>query len=122
MPKKRNKGRTTKSSSAVAGHPIRKSALPTASKSDIHEHELFDWILAQWLLADSGLLPKYKVESLNKLSPDWFRNYTANDAAHAIVCEDTELQDALEAWWNARKLSDEPMTYTEIREKALSEI
>jgi hypothetical protein len=117
MPKKHRKYRTTKSAGAATRRTIRESAVLSAADRD-REHEMFDWILNQWLLADASLLSRDKIEMLNARMPGWREHYTNDDAAHALICDNRELQDALESWWNALELPGAPMTYAEIQVKA----
>jgi len=117
MPKKHKKGRTTKSAGAATRRTVRESAVQSAADRD-REHEMLDWILSQWLLADAGLLSRDKIEMLNARLPGWREHYTDDEAAHALVCDNGELQDALESWWNALELPGAPTTYAEIQIEA----
>lgn len=86
------------------------------------EHELFEWLLEQRLLHDVGLLAPDKVAALNEKTPGWDAKLSSNEIAAALEADNRDLNRAFESWWNLSKMSDNSMTFAEIRAKAEREM
>lgn len=128
MSKKKNKNRKATKSATTRPHstqankraklklrsppPIR---LPSTASSDKEEHVLADWLLTQQLFNEAGVLPADKVAQLDEALPGWMDDYTDGSGAHALCCDNEELQFAFEIWWNLLGLSETNLTFTEIR-------
>jgi hypothetical protein len=90
------------------------------TKMEVREHKLFDWMVIQSLHKELGILDADKVAQLEVIVPNWFAKYS-KEFPHALNCDNVELQQAFETWWNTEGLSEFPMTYPEIQLKAALE-
>ena len=91
------------------------------------EQELYQWLLTQRILHEAGLLEPAQVARLDTMNvgtkvPRWDSPLTDEDWGHALTADNPELNAAFEAWWNATGMSPEPMTFAEIKAKALAEM
>jgi hypothetical protein len=88
----------------------------------IAEQEANDWFLAQRILAAAGLLETEKVAYLDEKVPGWNTEVADNEFSHALLVDHPELNHALEQYWNAEGMSPSPMTFAQIRAKAMAEM
>ena len=101
--------------SAGTGRPIDAGPEALGLSSEAEGQRVSDWLLTQRLLHEVGQLEPEKVEALNERLPGWDVPADGDELAHALVTDNTELNNALETWWNAQGHSPEPMSISEIR-------
>lgn len=98
-----------------------------AKTPELTEHELYQWLLTQRILHEAGLLEPDQVALLDTMNDGtellkWNAPLTDEDWGHAMDADHPELNAAFEAWWNATGMSPEPMTFAQIKAKALAEM
>lgn len=85
------------------------------------EDELYDWLLAQRILASADALDADKMTRLDEELSEWNKPVEDDELAHAIAVDDPELNAAVETWWNVTGMPSAPLTFSEIRVKAAME-
>ena len=85
------------------------------------EEELYDWLLTQRLLHQAHQLEPFKVHHLDQIAADWNAPITDEDVAHALYKIDPDMNSALESWWNVTGQPGAPITFAELRERAMRE-
>jgi len=116
MPKKKSKN-----AEKLAGVKDMSTPKKQTKADRAEETRHYNWILAQRIFDDAGLLESWKKEQLNRTMPSWNAIAVEDDLGYALNSDNEDVVEALEAWWNKLVSPEMPMNIAEIRALALAD-